>query len=337
MHRTAATLFCAAWLLLGAAGAALAGGLPQRLQDTGLHAPGVLGFTPQYTLWSDGAAKRRWLWLPPGTAIDASNPDAWQFPRGTRLWKEFAVDGRPVETRYIERLADGRWAFATYAWSDDGREALLVPPRGGMALGGRYTLPSRDDCQACHGSAAVPVLGASALQLSPDRDPLAPHAQPPQPGDLDLRLLAARGLLRGLPPALLATPPRIDATTPLERAALGHLHANCGHCHNGSANRVPLRLTLAQSVAAPAASRQAVLASLLNASSRYHPPGLAADDPRVVVPGDPGASVLALRMQSRHLQVQMPPLGTQVPDPEGTSLVQRWIQHDLAPRKDSPP
>ena len=69
-----------------------------------------LAFSPQYPLWSDGAAKRRWISLPPGTAIDASRPDAWEFPRGTRLWKEFSLD-RPVETRFIERLPDGSLAL----------------------------------------------------------------------------------------------------------------------------------------------------------------------------------------------------------------------------------
>jgi len=312
---------------------------PPHLRDTGLGARGVMPFSPQYTLWSDGADKRRWLWLPPGRSIDASNPDAWQFPPGTRLWKEFAVDGKPVETRYIERRASGRWAYATYVWNADGSDATLAPARGASALGGRYSVPSRDDCQACHGSAAVPVLGVGALQLSPERDPLAAHGQLPRAGDVDLHTLVRRGLVRGLPPALLATPPRIAADTPVERAALGYLHANCGHCHNGSDNRVPLRLTLAQSVAAPVASRDAALASLLGAPSRYRPPGLGGA-PQVVSPGQPDSSVLTLRMQSRHPQVQMPPLGTQVPDTEGSALVHRWIQHDLAPqppRKEASP
>ena len=63
---------------------------PRLLRDTGLYAPGSttevratnLPFTPQYPLWSDGTSKRRWLYLPPGTFIDASRPDSWDFPRG---------------------------------------------------------------------------------------------------------------------------------------------------------------------------------------------------------------------------------------------------------------
>jgi len=96
--------------------------LPHHLSETGLYRdgstteirPGLIAFSPQYPLWSDGATKRRWIALPPGTFIDGSNPDAWEFPRGTRLWKEFSV-GRAVETRFIERLADGSWRFANKA------------------------------------------------------------------------------------------------------------------------------------------------------------------------------------------------------------------------------
>ncbi len=174
----------------GAATPAQSAPLPQRLSDTGLYVAGSttevrpenLPFTPQYPLWSDGATKRRWLYLPPGTAIDASRPNAWQFPPGTRLWKEFSYERR-VETRLIERLADGTWRYAAYVWNEDGSDAVLAPTAGVRALAtpgapnGRYTVPSEADCRACHEGGATPVLGFSALQLSPDRDPLAPHAE----------------------------------------------------------------------------------------------------------------------------------------------------------------
>src|SRR5689334_4874738 len=211
--------------------------LPRRLADTGLYVgggtqvrPDVLPFSPQYPLWSDGAAKRRWIWLPPGTHIDAAQPDAWDFPRGTKLWKEFA-HGRVLETRFIQRADDGSWRFGSYVWNAQGTDAVLAPATGLRELpapnapGAHYTIPSVDDCRACHEGAPVPVLGFSALQLSPDRDPLAPHAEKTA-GAMDLRVLVARGLLVNLSPELLAHPPRIAASNPAERAALGYLHGN---------------------------------------------------------------------------------------------------------------
>jgi hypothetical protein len=314
------------------------------LSQTGLYsdlrsgrlAPGVLGFTPQYPLWSDGSLKQRWIRWPPGPRLDASDPNAWQFPPGTRLWKEFSMGGR-VETRLIERLDDGSWRYATYVWRADGSDAVLAP-EGGIAAhpvaaapAGRYRILAQADCRACHEAAAVPVLGVAALQLSTDRDPGAANALPPRPGDVDLRTLQMQGWLQGLDPALLSSPPRIAARTPTERAALGYLHGNCGHCHNrnGAEPRLPLELALAQPArgATPAAD---VVEALLRTSLRYRRPG----SERLVVPGDPSHSVLVQRTEATDPNIRMPPLGTVVPDPAGTALLARWIRELPRPTAD---
>ena len=333
-------LFAAAVLLHAHAHGDANGALPERLSDTGLYVagsttqvrPGVLAFAPQYTLWSDGADKQRWIALPPGTFIDASQPDAWQFPPGTRLWKEFSHAGRRVETRTIARLADGSWRYATYLWNADGSDAVLAPARGvaawpvPQAPGGRYAVPSRGDCTGCHESAATPVLGFSALQLSAQRD---------QENKTLLNELIARGLVRNLPRALTQQPPRIAARSATERAALGYLHANCGHCHNRSGAGVPLRLTLAQSAADPDASRADTVASLLGVKGRFRTPAWA-EAAHLIEPGQPARSALMLRMRSRDARLQMPPLGTDIADDEGLRLVERWIRHDLSVEPRSP-
>jgi hypothetical protein len=323
--------------------AAAAGGPPRFLSETGLFVagstddvkPGVLSFSPQYPLWSDGAGKRRWISLPAGSAIDASRPDAWEFPAGTRLWKEFSV-GRRIETRMIERLGDGSWRFAVYVWNEEGTDAELAPAEGIAALpvtgapGGRYAIPSETDCRACHEGAAVPVLGFSALQLSPERDPNAPHADPLLIGNVDLLELVQRGLLHNLPPALIERPPRIEAASADERAALGYLHGNCGHCHNDpreSGAGVPVDLLLAQYVSRPDGAA-AVLHSLSGTPSRFRTAG---------AQGTARAEVLVMRMRSRDPRVQMPPLGTRVPDSQSLSLIERWLSHDLSTTKEPRP
>jgi hypothetical protein len=310
--------------------------LPQRLRDTGLYGDdgttvraGVVAFAPQYPLWSDGATKRRWIHLPAGTAIDASKPDAWEFPRGTRLWKEFS-QGRRAETRLIERLADGSWRFAAYAWNAEGTDAVLVHEDGLTidvpgAPDGRYAIPSRNDCLACHEGAAVPVLGFSALQLSPDRDPLAPHAERTSADHADLRTLVERGLVRNLPASLTATPPRIAAPTPIARAALGYLHANCGHCHNDAGTLMGVDMVLSQRVDDPIQSVSRTLKSLVNRGTRYR-----ARDTGAVkrfVPGHADASLVSVRMRTTNPLARMPPVGVEVVDDEGAALVDRWIQH----------
>ena len=333
-----AALFAFALAVAAASSAASAdrSAPPARLSETGLFRPGstatlsdgVIAFAPQYPLWSDGTRKRRWIWLPPGTAINASQVDAWEFPVGTRLWKEFGYGAR-VETRMIERLADGSWRFAAYIWNPAGTDAELAPEDGAFvavadAPSGRYPVPARNDCLACHEGAAVPVLGFSALQLSADRDPLAPHAD--SKGQLDLKQLAARGLLRGLPPQFLATPPRIDAPTPLARAALGYLHGNCGHCHNEAGALTGLEMVLAQRADRAANSAERTLQSLLGHSSRFRPQGAEASQR---IAARHGSSVLTLRMKTDNPLARMPPLGVQVVDTEGVQLIERWISNDL--------
>ena len=245
--------------------ASAAPALPEQLHDTGLFAPGqpdmlgagVEAFEPQHPLWSDGASKRRWIRLPPGTAIDARDPDRWRFPHGTKLWKEFS-HGRPVETRYLELGADGQWRFATYVWSADGRTARLAPA-GGLTLSvegapaGRYVVPSRDDCLACHAGARSPVLGVGALQLGQD-----------------LPRWMREGRLRDAPPAWRERAPVLAGVTEAERAARGYLHANCGHCHHG-AGGVPVPLVLAQDVAGNAAPAPVQLHEALRRMSTREP------------------------------------------------------------------
>jgi hypothetical protein len=319
-------------VLVAAAGLAEAAPLPTHLRETGIDDPHNLAFSPQYPLWSDGAVKRRWIHLPPGTAIDASKPDAWEFPRGTRLWKEFALD-RPIETRFIERLPDGSWQYGTYIWNEQGTDATLAPADG-ATVRGNYAVPAEFDCRACHEGAPVPVLGFSALQLSSDRDPLAPHAD--VRSEVDLQALIARGLVKNLPPELANARPRIAVSSPVERAALGYLHGNCGHCHNSSGNGVPVELSLAQSSVGGAADAERVLRSMIDAGGRFRPHG-AGEGARLITPGRPDASVLITRVRSRNPQIQMPPIGTQLIDKEALALLERWISEKSSTPEESKP
>jgi hypothetical protein len=312
---------------------------PRTLRDTGLYAdwatktvaPGNLSFSPQYPLWSDGATKSRWLRIPKGRFIDGSDPDVWKFPVGTKLWKEFAFGAR-AETRFMEHTRSG-WQFATYVWNGDESEAVLAPEGGirqsvPIREGIRHAIPSRVDCRACHEAGPVRVLGFTALQLSPDRDPNAPHAEPLPEGAVDLRTLVARGFVRGLPARVTATPPRIVASTPTARAALGYLHGNCGGCHTGAGELRSLAFALNYTLNRLDGEAPPALLTSLGKPSRFKVP-TAADAVERVCAGQPEKSVLVARMASRHPLVQMPPLGTRLVDDEAMNLIRRWIAEDL--------
>jgi hypothetical protein len=313
---------------------------PATLRETGLYvdwdrkivAPENLPYTPQYPLWTDGATKRRFIHLPRGAWIDASDPDAWRFPPGTRLWKEFSF-GRRVETRYLEKTALG-WEYAVYVWNEDETEATLAPERGVPRAAlirddVWHSVPSRYDCRICHEGRPVPVLGFGALQLSTDRDPRAPHAERPSREDVDLRVLVERGLLRGLPSRLVRRPPRIRARDASERAALGYLFANCAMCHNASGPLASLGLSLDYRIGREREDASADALAAVGAGSRFAVPGEAPGRSLRVRPGDPDTSALFLRMDTRNAMVQMPPLGTHLVDEDAVRLVRRWIARGL--------
>jgi hypothetical protein len=316
--------------------APLADAAPARLEDTGLYEPGRPGvvaahnrpFSPQYPLWSDGAAKSRWVFLPPGSSIDATDPHAWQFPVGTRFWKEFRFGGRRIETRFLWKVSPDQWIAASYEWNAEGTAAVLAPPEGrpdvvAVAANRSHGIPSAQDCRACHGDARLRPLGFTALQLSPDRDPNAIHGEPLAPDMLTLRTLTEEGRLTPHRRELAGDPPRIRTGRPQTRAVLGYLLANCGSCHDGSdaiTGRAlaldPRRLTT---------DADAVAGDMAGRPTAWRVPGVADGASVLVDPHTPDLSALVRRMRSRSPSSQMPPLGTVLRDQDALDAVADWI------------
>jgi cytochrome c553 len=309
---------------------------PRRLADTGLYVDGRAGavapanrpFSPQYPLWTDGATKRRWVYLPAGSAIDVSDRRSWKMPVGTRFWKEFRFDGRPVETRFIWRATAERWVFGSYLWNEDGTDAVLAPDAGvrgaaDLGAGKSHRVPAVTDCAACHETKnGVEPLGFNALQLSPDRDPLAPHAEPLEPGMVTLETLIAGGRFDRVLAEWRGAPPRITASSPRTRAALGYLAANCGGCHNPDTDVPLLGASLKP---ADVADGDEVLRRLLDHRTAWQAPHQSRGDTRLIDPEAPDASALLMRMRSRQPSRQMPPLGTVVADREALELLSAWV------------
>jgi hypothetical protein len=287
-----------------------------RLSETGLYAdiradalaPGVLPYRPQFELWSDGASKRRWIALPPGSRIDTRDMDNWQFPVGTKLWKEFTRDSVRIETRLLQRIGPDQadWVIMAYLWNDDRNEALAVPDGVEDARGTSHDVPAANECMGCHGGRPARVLGFSAIQL--------PHDD--TPGLLTLDELARRDLLSAPPAARLDLHADPDA-----RAALGYPHANCGHCHN---QQRPARTGLR------CFDPEKKLDLLLRASELGDVTQTAAYRTGVgqaIKPGDPGGSSVVKRMDSRgRFPASMPPLASERIDDRGLAIVRAWIQ-----------
>lgn len=304
--------------------------LPSDLRCTGLYAdfdartiaPDAREFAPAGSFWSDGATKRRFLKLPAGSKIDTTDMDEWVFPVGTKVWKEFAVGGKVIETRLFTKVEPARWVFTTYVWRADATAALR-DDTGARNVAGTYEIPSAVQCSKCHGGHTDRLLGVEAVSLG------LPGAT-----GLTLATLANEGLLSVPPPATTITLPG-DARA---QAALGYLHINCGvPCHSpnsrGTSSFTGLLMRL---------SAKALLAGPVNvADTDTYKTTIGSDggvpfvttqyldDDRFVghlrvTPKNPDKS-LVWSVVSLRGPGQMPPIVSHEIDQKGAQLLRDWI------------
>jgi hypothetical protein len=279
-----------------------AGAPPELLSNTGLYSDsaqtvlsaGVEPYQPQGELWADGATKKRWILLPAGQKIDTTDMDHWVYPVGTKVWKEFAVNGKRIETRLVEKRSATDFHIIAFLWNDQNTDATAVP--GGMdnALGTTHDVPKEVDCPQCHLGMPDRVLGFTALQLSGGAT------------GLNIGQLTARNLLTKPPVAPLVIPG--DA---IEQPALRYLHANCGHCHNPQWPGTSLFISVNfwQETASLATVEDTVTYKSL--MSKKLPVWIDAVTKRMSNRGTGG--------------VQMPPLATEQVHAEGLATVKAWM------------
>ncbi len=311
----------------GQAGAAgMAGMAPENLSETGLFSlrgtngelvlmPGVREFQPRYWLWSDGADKKRYIYLPTGTKIDTTDVDHWVFPVGTKLWKSFISGTQLVETRLIEILGPANQVrYTTYAWmTADATDAQRMNPRDQWlnAAGTMHDIPNSQMCDRCHNALRDHVLGFSALQLNHNM------------GGLNLEMLNTEQLLTTAVPTTIAFPGADQAT----RDAVGYFHANCGNCHNDSpglpVENIPepqmhLRVLVANQMLEDTGLWQTAVNQRITGSNEL---GV---DYRIRG-GDIMQSQVHVRMNLRMVEDQMPPIGTEMQDMMGLMAIDSWI------------
>jgi uncharacterized repeat protein (TIGR03806 family) len=309
------------------------GTFPELLSETGCYADlaahrfatELIEYRLRSPLWSDGTHKRRFMRLPDGARIDAPASGAWEFPVGTLLVKQFALqfdDGdpesvRPIETRFMQHRSQG-WEFHSYRWNEDATDAELVVDDGGadydVVRGGEptvqhYQFPGPQTCPACHAVAPGRVLGPRTDQLNVA---LAYQGEV-EPRD-QLALLSALDLFE-LPNAPLpALPDPADTTLPIEQRARSYLHANCAHCHQPGGWSSP-DLTMDLRYELP----------LAEAEVCGKPPAFFMDGSALIAPGEPEQSAILIRMRDTGLE-RMPPVATTVVDPLGEQVLASWIE-----------
>jgi hypothetical protein len=299
---------------------------PDTLSCTGMYSDivskklntGVQAYAPAVPLWSDGAEKLRWIYLPPGEKIDISKPDAWTFPIGTKFFKEFASGGKRIETRVFWKLSATYWARSSYRWNDKETEAMRTGGEDVALAGGiNYHIPSTTECDQCHKGRLDRALGFEAILLS------LPGAT-----GLNAAALKKQGLLTG--GTLPANIEVGDDGTGNAAPALTWLHVNCGvSCHNGNsaaeAYSTSLRLDLH---VADADGRAPTNFDALKTSVNVNATTGRWLGKVRVVPGSPTKSLLYMLMSTRNatnMKDQMPPIATRVVPKEGALLIKNWI------------
>ncbi len=323
---------------------------PRRLSETGLYVsvqenkphPGLIPYSVNSPLWSDGADKERFIALPGQTQIEFGTNRGWNFTDGAVLVKTFSLPvrgkaaPRRIETRLLRRQ-QGQWAGYSYLWNEDQTDAELVAAEGrdqtfevcdAKAPGGvrqqTWHYPSRVECLVCHSRAANWVLGLTEMQMNKVHDyPAGPANQ--------LRTLEHLGLFRGQrnpknkPEAPTPLPKRpeqyralvnpYDRSADLDKRARSFLHANCSQCHvsaGGGNAMMELEYNTPRDKM-----------NVVNAKPQHT--SFEIPDAKLIVPGQPEKSVLFLRV-SRRGPNQMPPLASNLVDQEAIEMLREWIR-----------
>ncbi|MCW1884191.1 PQQ-dependent sugar dehydrogenase [Luteolibacter flavescens] len=315
---------------------------PRLLSETGAFAdltsltpaPGVILYDVNSPLWSDAAAKLRWIALPndgthdtPQEKIGFDPEGPWSFPAGTVFIKHFELpvdDADPsirrrLETRFIVMPQTGEPYGVTYKWRADGSDAELLP--GGLsesitiaeAGGGtrvqQWDYPSRTDCRVCHNANAGHVLGLKTWQLNGDTtyDRTGRTAN-------QLETLGSLGWFdSGYRPEHLPwflKGHRLDDTSAsLEVRVRSYLDSNCSQCHQPDGVR---------------ARFDARFSTQLASQGLIHGPLVEPADEEIVMPGDLAHSMLRIRHSSTG-PLKMPPLAKNVVDAQAAQVISDWI------------
>ncbi len=311
-------------------------GEPTDLSCAGLYSdwssknvdPNLVEYDPGLHLWSDGAIKTRWVYLPAGQRIDTSDMDEWTLPVGTKLFKEFKLgpaDGGTatrVETRMLWKRAAGSWYRTTYRWSADGQTSATEDIDGTLDAGGGYEIPSQPECDTCHNGRRDGVLGFEAVSLAS-----------PGASGVTIQTLVAGGWLTTPPSGSLAIPG--DA---IQSAALGYLHANCGTaCHNsgsGGARNTGFFMRLDVATLSSVQATNAWQTGWNVPTLEYMIPSVATSYRLHAC--DTTTSCVYYRASHRAglngtpAGVQMPPLDTHRTDDAGMAAISAWIDEGCA-------
>ncbi|MEM1353200.1 MAG: SO2930 family diheme c-type cytochrome [Pseudomonadota bacterium] len=282
-------------------------------QDAGAREPSdrVELYELNTALWSDGADKLRYIYVPEGASAKAAGEGLLDLPVGSAIIKTFAFgegeEQRFIETRLLLHRADG-WLALPYRWNEEQTEARLALVGGRVDLttpAGEdisYRIPNKNQCKGCHAdNGEVVPIGPKARNLSSEW----------------LSAMEERGLLDKTPEGADQLPQWSNTEAETEHRARAYLDVNCGHCHRpgGAASNSGLDLSWEQSEPFKYGVKKPPVAAGRGAGGHLVS----------IAPGSPDRSILVHRMNSNEPGVAMPELGRATIDHEAVALMREWI------------
>ncbi len=292
-------------------------------------AEGVIPYTVNNLLWSDGEKKGRYFAIPDGTTIALRDDTSaihdtngnFDFPVGSVLIKHFFNGDYVVETRLLMRHANDGWAGYAYEWNAEQTDATLLTTGKQITTPVSHYFPSPAECMECHTDAALVALGPDTLQLN--------YTLRYDDGSSE-NFLDALDRLGFLEPGHLTDAHKQhrlyalgDDSATVEQRVRSYLHSNCASCHRtgGPAGGLAdLRYTTSF---APMVNGLSTIYNVCNATqgaTRQSPWATA-----LIEPGDSTRSALAMRINSTAPMMMMPPVGRATVDTEAATLIRTWI------------
>lgn len=277
-------------------------------------ASGVIPYTVNAPLWSDSSGKNRWLAIPDNSRITTDSAGDWVFPNGSVLIKDFYLNSKPVETRFLVRNSDSAWQGYSYAWNEEGTDAELLTENETHTIANQQWNFPVDQCFQCHTQAAGIALGPENIQIN------GTMTYPSTGIDANqLDTLEKIGILKtnnGYNPHIApALSDWKNSELTLEERARSYLHANCSGCHQPeSTGRGLLDFRYQTSIADMQACDQ---------NANFGAAGSLAG--KLINPGYGGDSVMVKRMASKDSSNRMPPVGSTIIDDTGVKLISDWI------------
>jgi len=277
----------------------------------------VVPYEMNTPLFSDYAAKQRYIYLPPGETMAYDDAASFDLPVGSAILKTFGFPERVIETRVLFHTNDG-WKGVAYIWNDAQDEAEKKVAGGAFEIDDYpYIVPNQNQCKECHEEVedTLGPIGPKARNINRDFDYGGGNVN-------QLQHFVDIGFLTGAPSDPETEAPRApvwddDTDATLEQRAKAYLEINCAHCHNpeGRARTSGLDLRADNAdVLSYGVCKPPVAAGGGSGGLQYG-----------IVPGMPDQSILVFRMDSNQPDVQMPELGRSRVHTEGVALVREWI------------